>query len=135
MSTEIICSETSKLLNSPPPPQKKNKQKNNVFLFHRGRSLFISWERGVGRGGGGDGEYYDKLLIFCWTEWNAGMEPTLGLSLATNMCNQRPVTTHLKKQQQQQKTNKQKKKIINKKKNPTGQLFFHEESINQILKP
>ena len=22
------------------------------------------------------GKYFNKLLIFCWTEWNAGMEPT-----------------------------------------------------------
>ena len=32
-----------------PPPQKKN---NNIFLFHRDRSSFISW--GVGGGGLGN---------------------------------------------------------------------------------
>ena len=37
------------------------------------------------------GNIFNKLLIFCWTEWNAGMEPTLGLSLSTGICNQRPV--------------------------------------------
>ena len=40
------------------------------------------------------GKYFNKLLIFCWTEWNARMEQTLGLTLSTGLCNQRLVNLH-----------------------------------------
>ena len=29
------------------------------------------------------GKYFNKLWIFCWREWNARMEPTLGQSFST----------------------------------------------------
>ena len=39
------------------------------------------------------GKYFNKVFLFYWTERN-GMEPILGLSLSTGICNQRPVNLH-----------------------------------------